>query len=146
MKKLFILSVYKLFQGRMDRVNFLKSWFMMITGFIFVLFSLVGNFSPEPNYYMSFRTDDFSYITALFLFVLQVSWALWILLMISILVRRWHDIGYGSWLLLFLVPISFIPIVFLFVLFLPSDANENEYGAVQKSNWSVDILLNKNIP
>ena len=64
------------------------------------------------------------------------------LLMISILVRRWHDIGYGKWLLLFVIPISFIPIVFLFVLFLPGDVNENKYGIVTKKEWSLNTLLN----
>ncbi len=129
-----------LFKGRMNRFNFLKNWLLLMAAFLMVVFSLGENL-PDESYYGTFNTVEFSFLIAFFLFAIQLLYIFWFCLMLSILVRRWHDIGYGGWLLLVVIPISFIPLVFLFPLFLRGDERTNEYGDMDLSPWSLKGLF-----
>lgn len=139
MKKI-LYYVLTLFSGRMHRLNLLKNWLFMIVGFVVFVLSL-GEYLPDGSYYGTFGTPDFSFATAFFLFLCQTLYIFWIILMLSILTRRWHDIGYGGWVLLILVPMSFVPLVFLFVLFLRGDEKVNRYGESPLESWSLEDFV-----
>lgn len=134
--------VKNIFNGRIGRFNFFLSWLLLIVGFILVSI-FVGDYSPEYNYYTQFNQINFSYLSAILLLFLQIAYIIWWIILISLIVRRLHDLGYGGLYLILLVPFSIIPIVFIFLNFLRGNNIENKYGLSESKKWSLNLLLNR---
>ena len=135
-------TIKNIFIGRIGRLNFFLSWLLLVG--LFLLVSLtIGNYSPDYTYYAKIGQVDFSYVSALLLLILQILYLAWWIVLVSLVIRRLHDLGYGGAVLILLVPLSFVPIVFVFINLLPSKMENNKYGNHETGKWSLSVLFNK---
>ena len=142
---------YANFSGRARRREF---WY-------FFLFLCLINIIPFFSYYYlifqfgssNSTTENFKFVSIMFYFVIAIFFFDLIILIpyISVIVRRFHDIGKSGWFIL----VSFIPIIGNFILLyfmtIDSQPSTNEYGfspkyAVNNNNNQTENFIAQNGP
>ncbi len=108
------------FRGRISRTEYILSWIIFYT-----LFLVLNNLFHGIQYYQtSLENPDYQLYEAPSIFLLIVEILLRLPLVWAIITqgaKRCHDMGYSGW-------IQIVPLVPLFMLFIPNDPETNKYG------------------
>lgn len=131
-----------LFIGRLGRLGLLYGIFY-VTAFLIVFAILAGTILAISK---SFPSDSIqAAILGLAIFLVRTSWAvLTLLIVLSLGIRRLHDINQpGALILILLVPV--VDVIFLLILLLlPGSREQNKYGTPVNSFSPLEVLGFKN--
>jgi len=129
-----------LFDGRLDRTGFLLGvFYSFIPLCAVILFYAIINFLIGAS-----AIGAPTMMLNIFVFILSVACSLMaIITLLSVIVRRWHDMGRtGSYTLFSLIPyVNVIPFAFLF--FCPGQKKANEYGHPRHTRSFIGVILGR---